>query len=110
MKFYQAAPNIMLTYHLLAPFNILVNEKKYQQLPDEYKRILAEAGKMAGDYYTQLVIDSFEIDKQKMLKAGCQFIEIDTAPFAKAAVPIAERFEADGMWEKGLFKEITTTY
>jgi len=110
MKFYLAAPNIMLTYHLVAPFNILVNEKKYQQLPDAYKKILAEAGKQAGEYYTKLVEDSFKVDKEKMLKAGCKFIEIDTIPFAKAAVPIAEKFEADGMWEKGLFKKITETY
>lgn len=110
MKFYQAAPNIMLTYHLIAPFNILVNEKKYQQLQDKYKKILIDAGKQAGDYYTQLVEDSFRVDKEKMIKAGCKFIEIDTVPFAKAAVPIAEKFEADGMWQKGLFKKITETY
>jgi tripartite ATP-independent transporter DctP family solute receptor len=110
MKFYQAAPNIMLTYHLIAPFNLLVNEKKYQQLPDKYKNILIEAGKQAGDYYTKLVVNSFKVDKEKMIKSGCKFIEIDTAPFAKAAVPIAEKFEADGMWEKGLFKKITETY
>ena len=107
MKFYQAAPYIMMTNHLIAPFNILVNEKKYNQLPDEYKKILADAGKQAGDYYTQLVEDSFKVDKQKMLKAGTSFIEIDTAPFAEAAVPIAEKFEAEGMWKKGLFKEIS---
>ena len=47
---------------------------------------------------------------EKMIKAGCKFIEIDTVPFARAAVPIAEKFEADGMWEKGLFKKITETY
>ncbi len=110
MKFYQAAPNIMLTYHLIAPFNLLVNEKKYQQLPDKYKKILIDAGKQAGDYYTKLVEDSFKVDKEKMIEAGARFIEVDKESFAKAAIPIAEKFEAEGMWQKGLFKTITETY
>ncbi len=110
MKFYQAAPNIMLTYHLIAPFNLLVNEKKFQQLPDKYKKLLIDAGKQAGDYYTKLVEDSFKVDKEKMIKAGARFIEVDRAAFAKAAVPIAEKFEAEGMWQKGLFQKITETY
>jgi len=106
MKFYQAAPYIMMTYHLVAPFNILVNENKYQQLPQGYKRILIEAGKEAGDYYSQLVKDMFKKDKEKMLKAGVKFIEIDTGPFIREAAKVAERFEAEGMWRKGLFKKI----
>jgi len=110
MKFYQAAPYITMTYHLVAPFNLLVNEKKYQELPEAYQKILVEAGKGAGDYYTQLVKDSFKVDKEKMIKAGCQFYEIDTTPFIKAAAKVAERFEAEGMWKKGLFKEITDKY
>lgn len=110
MKFYQAAPYITMTYHLVAPFNLLVNEKKYQELSDKDKKILIDAGREAGDYYTKLVEDSFKVDKEKMLKAGCQFIEIDTTPFIKASAEIAKRFEAEGMWKKGLFKEITEKY
>jgi len=110
MKFYQAAPYITMTNHLVAPFNLLVNEKKYQELSDANKNILKEAGREAGVYYTKLDEDSFKIDKEKMLKAGCQFIEIDTTPFIKVAAEVAEEFEAEGMWKKGLFKEITGKY
>jgi tripartite ATP-independent transporter DctP family solute receptor len=106
MKFYQAAPYIMMTYHLVAPFDLLVNEKEYQALPDTYKQALLEAGKEAGDYYTRIVEDTFTPDKEKMLKAGVEFIEIDTAPFIKEAAKVAEGFEAEGMWQKGLFKKI----
>jgi tripartite ATP-independent transporter DctP family solute receptor len=106
MKFHQAAPNIMMTNHLIAPFDILMNEKKFQGLPESYKNILVEAGKDGGDYYTKQVADMFKVDKQKMIKEGVKFIEIDTAPFAQKAAELAARFEAEGMWEKGLFKEI----
>jgi TRAP-type C4-dicarboxylate transport system substrate-binding protein len=110
MKFYQAAPYITMTYHLVAPFNILVNEKKYQELSDTNKKILIDVGHEAGDYYTKLVEDSFKVDKEKMIKAGCQFIEIDTTPFIKASAEVAKKFEGEGMWKKGLFQEITEKY
>lgn len=107
MKFYQAAPYITMTNHLVAPFNLLVNEKKFQELSAADQKILIEAGKEAGDYYTKLVEDSFKVDKEKMIKAGCQFIDIDTAPFIKVAAEVAGQFESEGMWKKGLFNEIT---
>lgn len=107
MKFYDAAPYITMTNHLLAPFDLLVNEKKYQGLSESYQKLLVEAGKEAGDYYTKLVVDMFDKDKVKMEKAGVKFIEIDTGPFVRKAAKVAERFEAEGMWRKGLFKEIT---
>lgn len=107
MKFYQAAPNITMTYHLVAPFDLLVNEKKYQGLPESYKKLILEAGKEGGDYYTKLVVDMFEKDKVKMEKAGVKFIDIDTGPFVKDAAKVARRFEAEGMWRKGLFNKIT---
>ena len=110
MKFYQAAPYITMTNHLVAPFNLLVNEKKFKALPDADQKILLEAGREAGDYYTRLVEDSFKVDREKMLKAGCQFIQIDTAPFVKVAAGVAQKFETEGMWEKGLFKKITENY
>jgi tripartite ATP-independent transporter DctP family solute receptor len=106
MKFYQAADYIGMTNHLVAPFDLLTNEKKYQELPEGHKKILIKAGKEAGDYYTKLVVDMFEKDKVTMEKAGVKFVEMDTAPFAREAMKVAERFEAEGMWKKGLFKQI----
>jgi tripartite ATP-independent transporter DctP family solute receptor len=106
MKFYQAADYIGMTNHLVAPFDLLTNEKKYQELPEGHKKILIKAGKEAGDYYTKLVVDMFKKDKVTMEKAGVKFVEMDTAPFAREAMKVAERFEAEGMWKKGLFKQI----
>jgi len=106
MKFYQAANYIAMTNHLVAPFDLLANEKKYLELPEGHKKILLKAGREAGAHYTKLVVDMFEKDKVKMEKAGVEFVAIDTAPFAREAMKVAERFEAEGMWKKGLFKQI----
>lgn len=107
MKFYQAAPYIIMTYHLVSPFNLLANEKKYQALPEAYKKVIHAAGDAAGDYYTQIVIDMFDVDKKKMEAEGAKFMNIDTAPFVKVMAGVAEQFESEGMWRKGLYKEIT---
>jgi tripartite ATP-independent transporter DctP family solute receptor len=106
MKFHQAAPFIMMTNHLIAPFDILICEKKYQQLPESYRKILVEAGKEGGGYYTEQVEEMFKVDKKKMIKEGVKFLEIDTGPFAQKAAELAARFEAEGMWKKGLFEQI----
>ena len=63
-----------------------------------------------GDYYTQLVVDMFKKDKVKMDKAGVKFLKIDVKPFAQKAAEAAAMFEAQGMWQKGLFKKLTETY
>ena len=110
MKFYQAAPNVMMTYHLVAPMNVLVNEEKFQSLPKEYQDILMESGREAGDYYTDLVVSMFEEDMKKMESEGTKFWEIDTTEFISEAAKVAEKFESEGMWSQGLFKKITESY
>ena len=43
-KFHQAAPYIILTNHLVAPFNLLANNKAYQKLPADIQKGLLDAG------------------------------------------------------------------
>lgn len=105
-KFHQAAPNIIMTNHLVAPFNLLANNKAYQDLPAELQKGLSEAALEAGDYYTKLVEDRFKSDKEKMIKEGAKFIDVDPAEFAAVAQKVAEKLEAEGQWNKGLFAKV----
>jgi TRAP-type C4-dicarboxylate transport system substrate-binding protein len=106
MGFYKAAPFITNTRHLMAPFNILVNENAFQGLAPELRAALVEAGVEAGDYYTEIVERMFEEDKRKMLEAGAVYVEIDTRPFAEKAREVALDFEKRGFWKKGLYDEV----
>jgi TRAP-type C4-dicarboxylate transport system substrate-binding protein len=105
-KFHQAAPYIILTNHLVAPFNLLANEKAYQKLPPDLQKGLLEAGLETGDYYTKLVEERFKTDKEKMIKEGATFIEVNPSEFAAVAQKVAEKFEAEGAWSKGLFAKV----
>lgn len=105
-KFHQAAPYIILTNHLVAPFNILVNEKAFQKLPADLQKGLLEAGLEAGDYYTRLVEERFNPEKEKMVKEGASFIEVNPSDFAAVAQKVAEKLETEGNWPKGLFAKV----
>jgi tripartite ATP-independent transporter DctP family solute receptor len=105
-KFHQAAPYIVLTNHLVAPFNLLVNEKSFQKLSPELRKGLADSGLEAGDHYTLLVEDRFKTDKEKMVKEGATFIEVDPSEFAAVGQKVAEKLEAEGAWSRGLFARV----
>ena len=105
-KFYQAAPYISLINHQQLPFFLLVNNKKYQALPGDQQKGLAEAAREAGDFYTHLVQDEYRADKEKMIKEGATFIEVNQEDFAAVAYKVAERLEEEGLWSKGLFAKV----
>jgi len=105
-KFHQTAPYIILTNHLVAPFNLLANNKAYQDLPPDLQKGISEVALEAGDYYTKLVEDRFKVEKEKMVKEGATFIEVDPAEFAAVAQKVAEGLEAEGQWSKGLFAKV----
>lgn len=105
-KFYQVAPWVTLTYHVVAPFNILISEVVFSKLPADQQKALLEAAQEAGVAYTKSIDDNFAPQKEEMEKAGTKFVTIDTAPFAKIAGEVAARFEAEGAWSKGLFAEV----
>lgn len=105
-KFYQAAPYVTLTNHLVAPYTVIIAESSWQELSPELQEILAQAAKDAGDHYTQLIKDEFAEQKRKMLAEGTAFIEVDTTPFAERAEKAMVAFEQDGMWSEGLVAEI----
>jgi TRAP-type C4-dicarboxylate transport system substrate-binding protein len=95
-----------MTNHLVAPFNLLVNNKAYQDLPAPVQKGLAEAALEAGEQYTTLVENRFKTDKEKMVKEGAKFIDVDPAEFASYAQQVAEKLEAEGQWSKGLFAKV----
>ena len=58
MKFYEPAPNISLTNHLLTAASVSINDKKFTGLPKDLQDILVGAAKDAGDYFSKMGVDS----------------------------------------------------
>jgi len=106
MKFYEAAPNISLTNHLLTASSVCINDKKFQSLPEDLQNILRGAAKEAGDYFTKLGIESYGRDKKEMESKGAKFIVVDRKPFQEKMKPLIQEMEEQGKWSKGLYQRI----
>lgn len=106
MKFYEVAPYITLTNHLLTACFVVINDDAFQSLEPDLQRILVEAVQEAGDYFTSLNLDTYEQDMQKMISEGAIFININMAPFRKVARELAVKLEAEGKLTAGLFDAI----
>jgi len=106
MGFYKVARFITNTKHMMAPFNILVSEKAYQELDPDLRMKLEEAAQEAGDYYTEMLAEQFDKDKTVMLNEGAVYVEISTKEFAEESKAIAADFEDQGLWSEGLFEYI----
>src|SRR5690606_29446006 len=54
-KFYQVAPNITMTNHGMAPFNVLMSETSFQGLSEAEQTAIVDAAKAAGEFYTDQI-------------------------------------------------------
>ena len=45
MKFYEAAPNIAMTNHLISASSVSINDKKFMSLPKDLQDILVASAK-----------------------------------------------------------------
>lgn len=73
------------TGHFLLYTGLVISEKWFQSLPEEYRDILVQASIKAGDYATKLTLEKEVEYKAKMKEAGVTFIPVDIAPFKKAS-------------------------
>ena len=105
-KFYQVAPYVLKTDHLVAPYVVLISEKVWQKLSSETQDILLKAGADAGKFYTEKGISDFKEQKALMMAEGTYFIELDAKSFANIAQEVMIKFEADGKWSPGMVEKI----
>jgi tripartite ATP-independent transporter DctP family solute receptor len=106
MKFYEPAPNISLTNHLLTAASVCINENKFMSLPKDLQDILVAAAKEAGDYFSKLGTDNYDKDKKEMESKGARFIVVDQKLFQEKMKPLIIEMEEQGKWSKGLYQKI----
>lgn len=106
MKFYEAAPNIAMTYHLISAASVSINDKKFMSLPKDLQDILVASAKEAGDLFTKLGIEAMDKDRKEMEAKGAKIITVDLKPFQERVAPLAKELEEQGKWTKGLYQKI----
>lgn len=105
MGFHRVAPYILMTNHVLGPpFAIMVNEKSFQDLPEEIKIIVKEAAEKAENYYVELVFSDIDKMKEELISEGAVFTEnVDTRKAAEMSSFAVRKLEKEGEWQEGLF-------
>lgn len=78
------------TEHFLLYTGLVISEDWYQTLPDEYKTLLVEKSIEAGDYATELTLETEEKYNEEIKAAGVEFVEVDKAPFKEATAKVYE--------------------
>jgi TRAP-type C4-dicarboxylate transport system substrate-binding protein len=106
MKFFEAAQNISMTHHLISASSVSINDAKFSKLPKDLQDILVAAAKEAGDYFTQMGIESMTKDRKEMESKGAKFIEVDRKPFQAKVAPLVKELEDKGKWSPGLYQKI----
>jgi TRAP-type transport system periplasmic protein len=106
MKFYEAAPNIAMTDHLISASSVSINDKKFMSLPKNLQDILVASAKEAGDLFSKLGVEAMDKDKKEMESKGAKFINVDRKPFMEKVAPLAKEMEDQGKWTKGLYQKI----
>ncbi len=106
MKFYEAAPNISMTNHLISAASVSINDKRFLSLPKDLQDILIASAKEAGDLFTKLGVEAMDKDKKEMESKGAKIIAVDLKPFQEKVAPLVKEMEDQGKWTKGLYQKI----
>lgn len=99
-KHYEVCKNITQTEHDVATRFFLISKDKYNQLPDDLKSVVDEAGKLAEAKQREADQNLDKEYKQVMKDAGVNFIEIDKQPL----IDMTEQVRVDAAKEMGLEK------
>ncbi|MDR1135056.1 MAG: C4-dicarboxylate TRAP transporter substrate-binding protein [Clostridiales Family XIII bacterium] len=82
---YEVIDYIAETGHFLLYTGLVVSEQWFQSLPEEYQQILLEESRSAGDYATELTLQTEVEQKAEMQTAGVEFVTVDIEPFKEAS-------------------------
>ncbi|MCA0423427.1 MAG: TRAP transporter substrate-binding protein [Proteobacteria bacterium] len=105
-KFYEAAPNVIRTDHVLAATHFMVNEKFYQSLSPDLQKIVTDTAAEVAQWARKQAAAETEGLYGKMAAAGAKVSKIDVEPLRKKSVAAVKRMEEAGAWSKGLWQTV----
>jgi TRAP-type C4-dicarboxylate transport system substrate-binding protein len=93
MKFYEVAPNFVLSEHTIATWGFMFSKKTYDSLPADLQKAIARAGAEAAEYHTELETSKYETVIQQLIdEYGVNVVEFDNSRMREVASPILADF------------------
>jgi tripartite ATP-independent transporter DctP family solute receptor len=103
-KLFEVQKYVMLTAHITQNQAIVINDKFYQGLSPEFRKILTEAAYEAGNFQNNLILKSEEEYLDKLKERGMSVIQPDVKAFREATKDVHKRVSEK--WEAGLYDRI----
>ena len=91
-KFHEVGKYLIRTNHIFSTICPLINEEKFQSLPEDVQQIMLDTMKEATDYQWELFAEADEKALQAMIDSGCELIEIDRQPLVEACADMQQKY------------------
>jgi tripartite ATP-independent transporter DctP family solute receptor len=82
-KYHTIANNLTRSHHNYEETGVMISEKVYQSMPEEYRKAMVEAAAEAGEWHNQIVTKEIEEAEEKMAAEGINIIDPDVAAWQK---------------------------
>jgi tripartite ATP-independent transporter DctP family solute receptor len=103
-KFFEVQKYLMLTAHITQNQAIVINDKFYQGLSPEFRKILTESAIEAGNFQNALVLNSEKADLDRLKEKGMTIVQPDVKAFREATKDVWKKVSEK--WEPGLYQRI----
>jgi tripartite ATP-independent transporter DctP family solute receptor len=103
-KFFEVQKYVMLTAHITQNQAMVINEKFYQGLSPEFRKILTDAAHEAGNFQNDLVLKSEKEYLDKLKEKGMTIVQPDVKAFREATKDVYKKVSEK--WEPGLYERI----
>ncbi len=103
-KLFEVQKYVMLTAHITQNQAIVINDKFFQGLSPEFRKILTEAAYEGGNYQNELILKSEKEYLDKLKEKGMVIVQPDVNAFREATKDVYKKF-AD-KWEPRLVERI----
>jgi len=105
-RFHQAAPNVTRTDHVIAAYQISVNEQAFQRQAPEVRDVLVAAARETTAWHQEQSNKELDEGIALMQREGATVTAVDKGPFVRAALEGVAQMERDNVWSAGLFERI----
>ena len=106
LKHYEVAPYFSYTNHLMVPDLIIINEKVYNEMTPENKKIFDDLVKEMIENEFKVWNENVEAAKKIAKENGAQFIEVNIKPFQENVKQLQEEVVNISDTTKNIFEEV----
>ena len=106
LKHYEVAPYFSYTNHLMVPDLIIINEKLYNGMTPENRKIFDDLMKQTIENEFTVWNENVEQAKKVATENGAKFIEVDIKPFQERVKPLQEEVSNISDMTKKIYKDV----